>query len=86
MANLARRITVVVADDTADIRDLVNISLDVDGRFDVVGEAADGRAAIEECQRLQPDAIVLDLDMPVLSGERALPLIRDMAPMTAVVV
>jgi DNA-binding NarL/FixJ family response regulator len=80
------RISVVVADDTEDIRDLVELSLDIDGRFTIVDEVADGRAAVDACRRRQPDAIVLDLAMPVMSGNRAVPLIADVSPRTAIVV
>ena len=79
-------VNVVIADDTDDVRTLVRFSLELDGRFDVVGEAADGREAVDLCSTLQPDAIVLDLQMPVLDGARALPLIRGVSPETVVVV
>jgi DNA-binding NarL/FixJ family response regulator len=39
--------------------------------MDVVGEAADGRAAVEAAQRLQPDVIVMDIRMPILDGIEA---------------
>ena len=79
-------VTVVVADDNDDIRALVRLTLELDGRFDVVGEAVNGREAIELAESSQPDVVVLDLQMPVLDGARALPLILDVAPATAVVV
>lgn len=82
----AERITVVVADDTEDIRDLVTLSLDIDGRFTIVEQVGDGRAAVDACLRHQPDAIVLDLAMPHLSGQRAMPLIAAGSPATAIVV
>ena len=54
--------------------------------FDVVGEAADGLAAIEEAERLQPDLILLDLSMPGMDGIQALPKLREAAPACEVVV
>jgi DNA-binding NarL/FixJ family response regulator len=78
-------VTVVVADDTDDVRMLVRFSLELDGRFDVVGEAVDGREAVDLCATTRPDAVVLDLQMPVLDGGRALPLIRDVSPETVVI-
>jgi DNA-binding NarL/FixJ family response regulator len=83
---LARPITVVLADDTEDMRDLVKLVLEIDGRFDVVAEVGDGRSAVEAAERHRPDALVLDLGMPVMSGDRALPLIRAVSPGTVVVV
>jgi two-component system nitrate/nitrite response regulator NarL len=54
--------------------------------FDVVGEAADGLAAIEEAESLQPDLILLDLSMPGMDGLQALPKLREAAPACEVVV
>ena len=79
-------VTVVVADDTDDVRTLLRFSLELDGRFEIVGEARDGREAIDVCSSLRPDALVLDLQMPVLDGARALPLVLDVSPETVVVV
>jgi DNA-binding NarL/FixJ family response regulator len=77
---------VVLADDFEDMRILVRISLERSGRFDVVGEAENGAEAIEAAAQLQPDILILDLSMPVLSGMEALPRIREASPATKVVV
>lgn len=77
---------VLVVDDADDVRALVRAILGMDGRFCVAGEAADGVAAIEQAQALQPDLVLLDLSMPVLDGLEALPGIRTAAPRAAVVV
>ena len=77
---------VVVADDFADMRHLVKVSLERSGRFEVVGEAGDGAEAIARAAELQPDIVLLDLSMPVMSGMEALPKIREAAPDTKVVV
>src|SRR5215211_8311782 len=54
--------------------------------FDVVGEAADGREAIDLAHELQPDVILLDLSIPGLNGLEALPRLRAEAPNCEVVV
>jgi two-component system nitrate/nitrite response regulator NarL len=54
--------------------------------FDVVGEASDGREAIEAGRRLQPQLILLDLSMPDVDGLEALPALKEAAPMAEVVV
>jgi len=77
---------VVVADDFADMRHLVKMSLERSGRFEVLGEAENGAEAVELAEKLKPDILVLDLSMPVLSGMEALPQIRDASPDTKVVV
>ena len=70
-------IRVVIVDDTADLRLLLRIHLERDGRFEVVGEAADGQEGIEVIAATEPDAVVLDLAMPRMDGLTALPLIRE---------
>ncbi|WP_108815554.1 response regulator transcription factor [Loktanella sp. Alg231-35] len=57
---------ILVADDDAQIRDVVRIALGQAGF--AVAEAGDGRAALETAQSLQPDLIVLDIGMPEMDG------------------
>jgi DNA-binding NarL/FixJ family response regulator len=54
--------------------------------FTVIGEASDGGEAIELSRSLQPDIILLDLSMPGLDGISALPLLREAAPRSEIVV
>jgi DNA-binding NarL/FixJ family response regulator len=80
-----RPITVVIADDDSHLRDLLRLRLDLDGRFDVVGEALDGVQAVELLLDRRPDAVVLDIGMPRLSGLEVLSRIRHELPDTKVV-
>jgi DNA-binding NarL/FixJ family response regulator len=81
-----KNIRVVLADDVEDIRLLVRVSLERDGRFQVVGEASDGAEAIRLAQDQRPDALVLDLAMPVMDGLEAIPRVRNESPTTKIVV
>ncbi|HYY74726.1 MAG TPA: response regulator transcription factor [Gaiellaceae bacterium] len=76
---------VLLCDDCAPVRELVRLVLELEG-IDVVGEAGDGGAAIEEAGRCQPDVVLLDLSMPAMDGLEALPEIRRVAPQAKVVV
>jgi len=76
---------VLVVDDSLDIRTLLGLMLRRDGRFEVVGEAVDGRQAIELAGRLQPDLVVLDRQMPGLGGIEAMPGIREACPNAEIV-
>jgi DNA-binding NarL/FixJ family response regulator len=67
-ANGARRPTVVVADDH--VRVLQSVSSMLAADFDVLATVADGRQALEAVKRFDPDALVLDITMPVLDGFR----------------
>ncbi|WP_437737632.1 chemotaxis-specific protein-glutamate methyltransferase CheB [Sorangium sp. So ce1335] len=64
----ARKIRVLVADDSRTVRRRIVAALEVDPEIEVVGEAADGEAAIALCEQLRPDAITLDMMMPRRSG------------------
>ena len=77
---------VLVVDDAEDIRMLLRLRLDRSGSFQVVGEAGDGLAAVEQARRLQPDVVLLDIAMPRMDGLEALPLIREAVPDVRVIV
>lgn len=79
-------IRVLLADDTPDIRKLLRVNLELDGRFEIVGEAADGAEAVALTRSLRPDAVVLDLAMPVMDGLQAAPVIRECSPETRILV
>jgi DNA-binding NarL/FixJ family response regulator len=78
-------VRVLVVDDSSDIRLMLRLLLGRDDRFEVVGEGADGREAIELARSLRPDVVVLDRQMPVLGGLEAIPGIRRAAPETEIV-
>lgn len=77
---------VLLIDDAAELRILLRLLIERDGRLEVVGEAGDGRAGIEQATATQPDLVVLDLAMPVLDGLGAAPLIKQAAPAARIVV
>ena len=65
---MPRHLRVVVADDSALYRQmLLNVLRRIDG-VEVVGVAANGREAVEMVHSLQPDALTLDVNMPLLDG------------------
>lgn len=82
----ARTASVLIVDDTPDMRLLLRTVLGhVDG-YVVVGEAGDGAAAVEAARRLRPDVVLLDLAMPKMDGLEALPLIKEAVPQCHVIV
>jgi DNA-binding NarL/FixJ family response regulator len=79
-------VRVLLVDDSADLRLVVRDALEAYGGFEIVGEAADGDRAIELAAELEPELVLLDLDMPGRGGLQALPDIRRAAPRSRVVV
>ena len=76
---------VLIADDAPDIRLLLKMYL-TDSRLEVVGEATNGAEAVAMATSHQPDAVILDLAMPVMDGLEAIPLIKQASPGTKFVV
>jgi DNA-binding NarL/FixJ family response regulator len=62
---------VVIADDQQLVRAGFRMILDAEEDIDVVGEAADGREAVREVQRLRPDVVLMDIRMPEQDGIEA---------------
>jgi NarL family two-component system response regulator LiaR len=73
-------VRVLIADDHTLVRQGLQMFLRVNDDIEVVGEAADGRAAVEEAHRLLPDVILMDLLMPVMDGISATAAIRHDLP------
>lgn len=78
--------SVVVADDAAGIRALIRTLLSLEPDFDVVGQASNGAEAVDVVSELQPDLVVIDVSMPVMSGLEAIKSIREISPTTRVAV
>lgn len=70
-------IRVALADDAEEIRFLVRFELEADGRFEIVGDAADGSEAMELLEREACDALVLDMAMPKMDGLEVLAAMKD---------
>jgi DNA-binding NarL/FixJ family response regulator len=74
----------MIADDDPVIQSLLDMSLSRE--FDVIGLAADGEEAVEIAAASQPDAAIVDVEMPAGGGLRAVRGIHEVAPGTAIVV
>jgi CheY-like chemotaxis protein len=71
---------ILVAEDDEAFLDVIVLLLENDDRFTVAGRARDGRAAVALAERLSPDAVVMDIEMPVLDGVEATKLLRAADP------
>jgi two-component system chemotaxis response regulator CheB len=79
------RLRVLIVDDSLTVRRRLADALAFDTSCEVVGEAADGQQAFEQCQRLRPDVVTMDLVMPRVDGLRATELIMAHCPTPIVV-
>ncbi len=79
-AATAPPVRVLLVDDEPEVRALLKRALARAEGLDVVGEASDGAEALRIAGGLAPDLVVLDLNMPGMGGEEALPLLREQLP------
>ncbi|CWO04477.1 NarL/NarP [Neisseria meningitidis] len=78
-------IKIILIDDHTLFRSGIKALLSRQHGFEVIGEAADGLSGIKMINRLQPDVVLLDLDMPGMNGREALSQIISINPQQAVI-
>jgi NarL family two-component system response regulator LiaR len=81
----AKRIRVAIVDDHSVVRSGLSDFLMVYDDLEMVGEAGNGRAAVELCLRVKPDVVLMDMVMPEMDGAAATRIIRQQCPSTQVI-
>ena len=79
-------IRVLIADDHAVVRQGLRTFLELQEDIEVVGDAADGEAALAAVERFEPDVVLMDLVMPGVGGVEAIRRLRELRPSTRVLV
>lgn len=74
------KISVVIAEDHETVREGLKLILSAQSDMEVVGDARDGRAAIELAQRLNPDVVLMDISMPSMNGLKATEKLKACCP------
>jgi DNA-binding NarL/FixJ family response regulator len=75
-----RKLRIYLADDHAVVREGLRALVDRQPDMEVIGEAGDGRTAVEQAKELHPDIVVMDISMPELSGTAATQQLTAAAP------
>ena len=83
---MSPRVRVMLVDDQALFREGLRTLLSVVPGIEVLGEAANGEAAVQQVRRLRPQVVLMDLRMPVLNGVEATRRLRTEAPEARVIV
>ena len=78
-------IRILIVDDHAVVRQGLKMFLAMDETFDVIGEASNGQEALALVESLEPDVVLMDLLMPVMSGIEAILLLRARFPHVEVI-
>jgi two-component system nitrate/nitrite response regulator NarL len=76
---------ILICDDNPNIRYLLRVFVETKTPFKVCGEAGHGTEAIEQAKKLQPELILLDLNMPMLNGAEAAGVLKAMLPRTKII-
>ncbi len=74
------KVRVLIAEDHQTVREGLKLILQSQSDVEIIGEAADGTAAVESAKRLLPDVVLMDISMPKTSGLRATKLLRECCP------
>ncbi|MFC1910110.1 response regulator [Chloroflexota bacterium] len=80
------KIKVLIVDDHAVVRDGIRALLRIQGDIEIVGDAADGKDAIDKAQESTPDVVIMDISMPIMDGLEATRRILKERPKTKVLI
>lgn len=81
-----KNLRILIADDHEGVRRGLHAALGTQVGWEIVGEAVDGREAVEKAVQLKPDIVILDIGMPQINGLDATPLILAAAPQSEVLI
>ncbi len=80
------KIKMLIADDQELILESLHIVMSMEEDFEIVGLAKNGEEAVKSCEQLQPDIVLMDINMPVMDGVAATAKIKERTPATKVII
>jgi DNA-binding NarL/FixJ family response regulator len=80
----ANRLRILIVDDIPQVLEDLGILLELDPANEVVGKVGSGQEAIRMAQRLEPDLILMDLEMPGVNGYEAASAIKTLCPSSVI--
>lgn len=81
---MVKKIRVLIVEDHETVREGLKLILSGQSDLDVIGDAGDGRAAVELAQQLEPDVVLMDISMPNMNGLKATAKLKECCPNTQV--
>ena len=81
----SKKTTVVIVEDHELMRDGIRSTVEAEERFTVIGEASDGREAIEVVKKLNPEVVIMDIGLPTLDGIEATRQIKELLPQIRII-
>jgi DNA-binding NarL/FixJ family response regulator len=82
---MTSKLRILIAEDHETVREGLKLILNAESDMEVVGDAGDGRKAIELAQSLKPDVVLMDISMPVMNGLKATAKMKACCPKVNVV-
>ncbi len=83
---MEKKIRLVIVDDSNETRENIKTLLSFENNIEIIGEAENGKIAIEICKDLRPDIVLMDINMPVMDGIKATQEINISVPETTVII
>lgn len=83
---MSEKIKILIADDQKLIREGLKVLLEMEEDFEVIGEAANGKEAVDLYIKLRPDVVLMDIQMPVMNGVEAIKKIKEIDEFSKIII